>query len=171
MSYAQQPLLIAVSHDPLRVVTSRQRPWDGVLARWRSLTLDTQLAAGDAAEDQRLRLVRASQLTSPGSRDELAARWESLLARCLSPKPRRLPQGAAIPMQRRQIVAAQAEIRRLVRALRSGIAVQARGVAIASVLLTDGTGPLYNPAQAHMLKRSVLVAADHLDPETLLRAS
>src|ERR1700742_2516722 len=86
MSYVQQPLLIAVSHDPLRLATSRQRPWDGVLARWRSLNLDAQLAAGAAAEDQRLRLVRASQLTTPRSRDKLAARWEGVLAHCLSPK-------------------------------------------------------------------------------------
>ena len=171
MGFMHPPLLIAVSHDPLRLVASRQRPWDGIVARWRSLTLDAELANGAAAEDQRLRLVRARQLTSPRYCEKLAARWESLLSRSLSPKAQRRPGGAAIPVQHRHVAAAQAEIRRLIETLREGGAVPARGAAVASLLLTDGTGPVFNPAQAYRLKRAVLFAANQLDPQTLLRAA
>jgi hypothetical protein len=171
MAFMHPPLLIAVSHDPLRVAACRQRPWDSVLARWRSLTLDSQLAGGAAAEDRRLRLVRARQLMSTHTREKLAARWETVLTGALDPQPPRPSRGAAIPVQRRHIAAAQWEIRSLIEALRAGLAGPARGAAMANLLLTDGTGPVYNPAEAHRLQRAVLFAADQLDPQTLLRVA
>ncbi len=170
MTRTQTPLLIAAAHDPLRFAPSRQRPWDGVLARWRSLTLDAELAAGTAADTHRLRQVRARQLTSPHWRAKLATLWEDLLRRCAAgtaPSAR----AATIPVQQRHIVAAAPHIRRLTSALRAPAPVAVRGVAMASLLLTDGRGPVYNPAAANRLERLVLEALDGLEPTSALKLS
>ncbi len=161
------PLLLAATNDPLRFVTSRQRPWDGLVAQWRSLTLDAQLAAGAPADQNRLRQVRARQLTSPRWRAKLAARWDELVDRAAEGAVnRRL--GAGVPLQQRQISAAAAEIRDMTSALRAELPVSARGVAKANLMLIDGTGPVYNPAVAGRLPRLVRCAVDCLKPTALL---
>jgi hypothetical protein len=168
MALSQSPLLMATSSDPLRIATRRRRPWDRSLARSRSLTLDAQLAVGRAPDDDRLRMVRAELLTSLRGRTELARLWEMVLERCAR-------DGDAgrrrIPLQYQQIRAAAPGIRRLIAALRSGLAVNAQGVAMASLLLTDGAGALYNPASSENLRAFVDAAVDHLDPMTLLQAA
>jgi hypothetical protein len=45
---------------------------------------------------------------------------------------------------RNRILEAEAELRHMVRALSEPVLVTARGVAAASYLLSDGTGPLYD---------------------------
>jgi alpha-D-ribose 1-methylphosphonate 5-triphosphate synthase subunit PhnG len=166
MARLQPPLLLAASHDPLRITTRRRRPWDRILAKARSLTLDAQLAEGCAPDTDRLRMVRAEVLASPRARLELAQEWERVLAQSVRPATVRL---ARIPLQYQQIRAAEAGIRRLVGALRSAGAVNVQGAAMASLLLTDGTGPLYNPARSEDLRGDVNSAADHLDPLTLFQ--
>ena len=74
-------------------------------------------------------------------------------------------------MQYQQISAAQRGICRLIAALRSGSTLNVQGVAMASLLLTDGTGPLYNPARSADLRAYVSATVDHLDPATLLHAA
>jgi hypothetical protein len=168
MALLHSPLLMAESNDPLRITARRRRPWDRLLARSRSLTLDAQLADGDAPDEDRLRLVRAELLTSLRGRAELARQWEALLERCA-----RDGNGGRlrIPLQYQRIRAAAPGIRRMIAALRSGLAVNAQGVAMASLLLTDGTGPLYNPASSENVGAFVNAAVDHLDPMTMLRAA
>jgi len=161
------PLLIAASGDPLRVTASRRRPWDRLVAKARSLTLDAEIAEGRTPDTERLRLVRAEMLTSAGTRLALAGEWELVLARSARPCNAGL---ARIPLQYRQVRAAAAGIHRLIAALSSGRAVNVQGIAMASLLLTDGTGPLYNPARSEDLRGGVSAALDHLDPMTLLRA-
>ena len=168
MTRTQAPLLIAAADDPLRFESRRQRPWDGLLAQSRSLTLDAQLAAGAPADTHRLRQVRARQLTSPRLRRKLAARWDELLDRCTGGGANSA-RAAAIPIQQRQITAAAAQIRRLTSVLRSPRPVSVRAVAQASLLLTDGQGPVYNRASALQLNRALRDALDHLDPAPLLR--
>jgi hypothetical protein len=170
MTRTQAPLLIASADDPLRFDSRRQRPWDGLLAQSRSLTLDAQLAAGAPADTDKLRQVRARQLTSPRLRRKLAARWDELLERCTGGAPR-TARAAAVPLQQRQITAAAAQIRRLTSALRSSRPVSVRAMAQASLLLTDGRGPVYNRACASQLNRSLRDALDQLDPATRLRLS
>jgi len=169
MALTHPPLLIAATNDPLRVATHRQRPWDRLAARSRSLTLDAQLAAGLAADDNRLRQVRARQLTSARCRAQLAAGWDGLLDRCCDPAVSQHGRRISVPVQVHQICAAAADIRRLAGALRTQRPVAVRGVAVASLLLTDGTGPVYNPAAAQRLQRLVRTAIDQLDPATLLQ--
>ncbi|HEX4432495.1 MAG TPA: hypothetical protein VHZ96_24695 [Frankiaceae bacterium] len=168
MARLHPPLLLAAAGDPLRIVTRRRRPWDRVLARSRSLTLDAQLADGHSPDDNWLRLVRAELLISRHGRVEIARHWETVLERC----SRQGNEGRLrVPLQYQQIRAAEPGIRRLIAALRSRLAINVRGVAMASLLLTDGTGPLYNPARSADLRAFVSAAADHLDPMTLLETA
>ena len=150
----QPPLLIArLARPAARGRPPGSGPGTGCWRAARSLTLDAQLAAGRRPPTiSRLRQVRARQLTSPRFRERLAARWESLLRQALDPKARRRAS-VAIPVQHTQIAAAQREIRRLIDTLNAGVAAPARGVAIASLLLTDGSGPVYNRTGASALKR------------------
>lgn len=136
-----------------------------MLAGWRSLTLDRELATGSSPDDARLRMVRAERLTSPRGRAELAARWDEVLVRS---DLKRTGTPTRIPLQYQQIRAAQLEIRQMVEALRSPLPVPVRGVAMVSLLLIDGTGPLYNPASCEDLRAWIRAAVDHLDPAKLL---
>jgi hypothetical protein len=67
-----------------------------------------------------------------------------------------------------RIVAAEPQIRELTALLRAPQPVPARGVAAANLLLTDGTGPLYNPllTSKTVLSEAVTVAVSLLDPTT-----
>ena len=69
-----------------------------------------------------------------------------------------------MPVQRRRVLAAAEEIEQLISALRVAQPVPARGVAIASLLLTDGTGPLYHLPSTVDLPAAVYAAVHHLDP-------
>ena len=169
MAFLHPPLLIAATNDPLRIVSHRQRPWDRLLARWRSLTLDRQLAAGADADDNRLRQVRARQLTSARWRAKLASGWDELLVRSRETGVNQLGRRVSVPVQHREISAAESDIRLLSRALRAELPVAVRGVAAASLLLTDGTGPVYNRAAAPRLRQLLRSAIDQLDTATLLQ--
>jgi hypothetical protein len=67
-------------------------------------------------------------------------------------------------LRRSDVLAAAADIREMVGALRVAGPVPARGVAIAMRLLTDGTGPLYNSRSRTDLRATVCAAIRHLDP-------
>jgi hypothetical protein len=62
------------------------------------------------------------------------------------------------------VLAAHAEIFELAAALRSPGPVGPRGVALANLLLTDGTGPLYVPREGVNLREQVQLAIQHLHP-------
>ncbi len=136
---------------------------DRLLAHWWGLPLDTQLADGERAEDDRLRAVRASTLATPAARRRLVAGWEDVLSS--TTRPRR-PVDPSVPVQAFRVLAAEDDIRDLISSLRASTPVSARGVAIASMLLTDGTGPLYNAANTSDLASTVRDAIAFLDPLT-----
>jgi hypothetical protein len=141
----------------------RIRLVDRLLAHWWGLPLDTQLADGERAEDDRLRAVRASTLATPAARRRLVAGWEDVLSS--TTRPRR-PVDPSVPVQAFRVLAAEDDIRDLISSLRASTPVSARGVAIASMLLTDGTGPLYNAANTSDLASTVRDAIAFLDPLT-----
>jgi hypothetical protein len=137
------------------------RWWDRVLVRLRALDLDQSLAAGRPPEHDRLHALRAATLVSPTARRTLADNWERTLA------DRRRPSGARtgrVPLQQARVLAAAANVRRLIEALRAAGPVPARGVALASVLLTDGSSPLYDARSQADLAAAVRDATDFLDP-------
>jgi hypothetical protein len=168
------------------VIDDRDRRW--VLAsprwrdRWRGNRLDDELAAGLPPEESRARAARAAVLVAPDTRNALAGRWAEILARTTGrpstgrsatntsagrsvmggPATRR----SGVPVGRSRVLAAAADIRALVEALRARAPVPARGVAIANRLLTDGAGPLYRTGSGD-LGATVRSAVRHLAPDTL----
>ena len=121
--------------------------------------LDRLLADGhDPAADPRL-AMRAGQLVRPAARARLANSLrdavcsldDSSLAQYLRPE---IPVAASVR-------ACAREIDDLARAL-TGPDARVRGVAIVRGLLTDGTGPLYDGAQAGRLRATVTAARSAL---------
>jgi hypothetical protein len=132
-----------------------------VMCRLSSARLDAELAVGIAPETSPLHLSRARQLVNPRFRHARARDWEHVLV--TSREPLRGLSGRVPP--RREIVRqAAAEIQELIAALQQIGPVPARGVAIATTLLTDGCGALYNPAAINDLATTIARAVDHLDP-------
>jgi len=148
------------------LLPSRQRGarlWDRALARFRGAALDAQLAAGASPESGVLIALRARALVVPARRQRLAGDWSRLVT-----VARERPAAAPVPLRRDQIAAAEADIRELQRSLCASAPVPARGVAIASSLLADGTGPVYNRNSRVDLRAAVQDVIQHLDPSTAL---
>ena len=132
------------SSGPLDLDQFGQRPapiWLRLQARCLAASLDRQLTRGLHSEAERLLTVRAAQLVSPRNRGALARGWLNLLNRA-----HRLPaaRDPHVPLCRDRIIAVEGEVRAMISALRSPLAVPARGVVLANHLLSDGTGPLYS---------------------------
>jgi hypothetical protein len=145
-------------------VQGKPRPWDHALSRAGGALLDARLAAGVSPESGRLIAVRARALVVPARRQRLASDWDRLLT-IARERPARATR---VPLRRDRIVAAEADIRELQRSLRASAPVPARGVAIASSLLADGAGPLYNRDSCADLRAAVQEAIRQLDPLTAL---
>ena len=97
--------------------------------------LDRALVAGsDPARSPRL-AARAALLTAPATRAALADAIDSLLSRARGPRP--------MLADRASVLASAEQLTALAGTLRGPAPLYARGVAIVSELLADGTGPLY----------------------------
>jgi hypothetical protein len=125
-------LLRSASHD--------NRPWDRLLARLRAPSLDRQLAAGRPAGTSRVLAIRAQEIASPAGRRELAQWWEHVLDQGRRPPIPRTPRA---PLCRDRIAAAERDVREMLTVLACPLPITARGAAMASSLLSDGTGPLH----------------------------
>jgi len=134
---------------------------DTIRLRLNSARLDADLAAGIAPEASPLHAARARRLVTLRIRHASAANWEHLLL--TSREPRRGLSGR-VPIRRERVNQAEPEIRKLITALRATGPIPARGVAIATSLLTDGRGPIYNPKAPDNLTATVALAVEHLDP-------
>src|SRR5262245_24139198 len=106
------------------------------------LQLDRQLAAGRDEHASPELERRAEVLRRARVRRGLADGLEHVVIEAES-----LPfeHGAAIPVQRDEVRTAEHDLLRLVRALRSAPPPPVRGIAEASLLLTDGAGPVFAP--------------------------
>lgn len=113
-----------------------------MLARVHSLTLDGMLAAGIGPESSRLLAVRADALLEAAARRRLGRQWEALLQRANRPDTMHDPR---LPLPRARIIDAGPDIRQLAALLAVSRPASVRGIALASVLLTDGAGPVHNP--------------------------
>jgi hypothetical protein len=137
-----------------------RRPGDGVLARVFGASLDASLAAGCPPESSRLLATRARDIVSLCRRRSMAANWEHVLRRA---RRAGSPAGA-VPVCADRVVAAEPAIRDLMNRLAAPLPVPARGVAMARVLLTDATSPVYNRRSGVDLTDAVAAAAAQLDP-------
>jgi hypothetical protein len=125
-------------------VASQPRLRDRALVRLESHRLDEALAGGTPPEDSPALALRARQLTALPHRRSMAEAIVGMLR-----EARGGPPNARLRIQpvRGRVVAAGEALGRLAEELALPGPVAARGVAQAELLLTDGTGPLYNPSR------------------------
>src|SRR5437588_8734513 len=140
---------VAASPGPLGWLSARVRP----------RRLDIELASGTPAESTSALALRARRLTSLSRRRRIARAIHQLV--------REAHEGGSQSLLRvapawRQIVSAREELGRLAFLLAEPGPVQARGVAQTLLLLSDGTGPLYNPRSPSSLRASALRAKQNL---------
>jgi hypothetical protein len=154
-------LLDASRLDAGRGAATRTPAWRArTLAALRHAALDRRLADGADAIDRRELTVRAWQITRPRALERLARALEGILIDAERPRP---AHGPAVPVCCEEVEVARDEILRLVERLREPRPVCPRGVALARLLLTDGTGPLYAPSPNDELWRRLHRAAAALD--------
>lgn len=125
----------------LRSDSPGNRPWERFLVRVRAPSLDRQLAAGCPAGTSRVLAIRTRQIASPAGRRELAQWWDHVLDQARRPPAPRTPRA---PLCRNRIAAAERDVRAMLTVLAGPLPITARGAAMASSLLSDGTGPLHN---------------------------
>jgi hypothetical protein len=136
------PLLVLTDPDNSgRLMASPNRRWVRLATRLFASSLDRQLAQGHSPETHRLRAARADVLVSMATRHELAEDLTNVLAQAQRAPAGRDPRA---PLNRDSIAACGPEIEDTRRALLAPRPISARGTAMVSCLLSDGTGPLYN---------------------------
>jgi hypothetical protein len=148
-------------------------PWPtpgALLHLWARLAaprLDLRIAAGADPCLERALACRSAQLVSNRSRRQLAGALERLWSRA------RQPAGfsAAIPCNRDAVQIARPALQQLATTLRSHDAVQARGVALTRLLLTDMCSALYRPAYTDQLYDVACEALSALDRHHASEAS
>jgi hypothetical protein len=118
------------------------------LARWHAWHLDTVLAAGASPAPGTLLGAHAAGLNELSSRWDLASAWRNLLALVDGDDA---PSRWSVRPLSAAVTTARCEIEQLIAALYSLEPVNPRGVALARLLVRDGTGPVYNPASEEAL--------------------
>jgi hypothetical protein len=156
---ASRPQRTIVTGDPL--VVRRSRLTDKLLARLFGASLDRQLAAGRAPESSSLLAARAQHIVAIRTRRQLARNWERLLHAAHRAHGAYHP---AIPVRSDSIVAAEPDVHELVRRMTAPLPVPARGVAMATALLTDALSPVYNSRSQDSLAVALEAAITELDP-------
>lgn len=153
-------VLLAGRLDGL-VVARRPRLSDRLVARLRARRLDRALAQGTPPEASAPLALRAQRLTEPEERSSIARELRRILREA---HQTRRPALARIMPSRGSVWAAREELRRLADTLEDPGPVTAGGVAQARILLTDGTGPLYNPMSRTTLLSGAARAVRELRP-------
>jgi hypothetical protein len=123
----------------------RNGPYERFLARVLAASLDRKLASGHLPRSSNCLAVRAQYLVSPAGRSELARRWLDVLALAGMPPVPRTPRG---PLCRGAVADGEHDVREMIAILAGTLPIAARGAAVASWLLRDGTGPLHNHRSA-----------------------
>ena len=122
--------------------------------------LDQQVAEGFGPDPVEDRALRARQLTAMRARRRLA---RSLRARVKdAERPVGLQMSAAVPLCRRAVLPWRESLLGVAERLERPDPLNPAGVARVLVLLTDGTGPLYNPTPVHRMSEAVWWIADGL---------
>jgi hypothetical protein len=153
-------VLLAGGWDGL-VIARRPRVRDRLVARLRPRRLDRALAEGTPPEASAALALRAQELTEADRRRTIAAALRRILSE--AGEGRRPALGRVAP-DRKWVTAAREELSRLADTLEDPGPVAAGGVAQAWMLLTDGTGPLYNPFHRTNLRAGAARAMRELRP-------
>lgn len=140
--------------DNPRLVRLRAR-----LHRWR---IDHELAGGCPPDTSPERAVRAHQLNDPLVRSELARGLRGAVAKAEAAVDQRLVSAA--PLCTRAVRAHREALLGLAEQLEQPAYLNPCGVARVALLLTDGSGPLYNPEPPRTMSEAVWSIADGLQP-------
>ncbi|MBV9941479.1 MAG: hypothetical protein JO262_05045 [Solirubrobacterales bacterium] len=132
-----------------------------LIASWRAGELDRQLAAGAGRGTSALLAIRGQRLTGRRYRARVAA---GLARAARDAEATTYGFSAAVRPDRREVIAARVVLATLDRRLRAAEPVSAQGVALLELLLTDGTSPLYRPAEPGALGSQLRAAAAALEP-------
>jgi hypothetical protein len=143
-------------------IAPREGPLSRLSARVRSRQLDEALAVGTPPESAAALALRARRLTRLSRRRVIAGGLRRVIRDTCRGVP---PSQVRIAPRRSQVIAASEDLARLADALAIPGPVAARGVAQALILLTDGSGPLYNPNSTASLQGRAASAADNLQLE------
>jgi len=163
-------MLVLLDDDRGRMTLRRLRPWHRMLARSQATRLDRELAAGASPEASATLAAQAMRLTSMEFRRGLAASLRRVLVAAGGPgipgpqpltghaplTPARPPR---VPLRLARIRQSAPGLAELAGQLVQPGPVPARGVAMLSQLLADGTGPLYREASRDDLGAIVEQAA------------
>jgi hypothetical protein len=164
-----QTILISDRNNPERLMLAPNGARNRWMARLLASSLDSQLASGLPPESSPLLAARAVAIVSVRMRRELSRSWKDLLVRARGEA--HFTSTRRIPLCRDRIVGAEPEIEAMLEALDAPLPLPARGVAMASLLITDGTGPLYNRAAPIELQTALGQVTQHLDPTVSLAQS
>lgn len=144
---------VLVADDLGRLVLRRVWPWQRILASSRAGRLDRELAAGTSPEASAVLAARAARLTSTEFRRDLAGSLRRMLA---AGQPARAVAGQRpglagarpprVPVRTARISRTAPALAELASRLLEPGPVPVRGVAMVTLLLADGTGPLYREA-------------------------
>jgi len=115
----------------------------------RSRELDRALATGVSPDSSGAISLRAHTLVGAATRSALARSVRRLIEDAQQPLSRLTP---VVPICRRKILSSRKTLEELADRLASGDPVDARGVAKARLLLSDGAGPVYNQPAADDLE-------------------
>jgi hypothetical protein len=141
------------------VIAGRVRWRDRIAARWRANQLDLALATGISPEGTAALAVRARWLCELRRRRAMANSFRRIVRETGLDTP---ASWVRVNPRRRTVVAAASALTDLADQLLVPGPVAARGVAQAWLLLTDGTGPLYNPRSDTSLRERAVRAKDDL---------
>jgi hypothetical protein len=144
---------------PTERIVRRRKALPGVLAVLFGHVLDRQLASGRSPATGGVVAARAEYLLSE-ARWELVQSWQKVLDQAGRAPRARDPHA---PLCRDRIIDAGGDVRTMLDALSSGLGVSARGVAMAGLLLSDGTGPLYNRNCPVDLRAALQEVTTHLE--------
>lgn len=153
-------VLLAGGWDGL-VIAKRPRLRDRVAAHIRRRRLDRALAGGIPPETSVALALRAERLTEPEHRRSMAQALRRILRE--SRDGGRAGPGR-VPPSRARVRAAREQLAMLADTLEDPGPVSAGGAAQALMLLTDGTGPLYNPYHRTTLGAGAARAVRELRP-------
>jgi hypothetical protein len=160
-------LLIDAPRSPGHFEVVPDRLLTRLCSHLRAASLDEQLANGTSAETNRMLASRAQHLVSASARLRLVRDWEHLTDVARQPA---IGRNARATLCRRRIARAEPELREMLDVLASELPTTARGVAMASVLLRDGSGPLFNRRSNRDLGAAIGLVIGALDPLAALVA-
>jgi len=143
------------------VIAGRPTLLDRLSARWRPGRLDRALADGIPPEASPALALRARRLTELACRRPLARALRRVVRDDLDGQR---PSHGRVRPDRNGVEAARDELTALADGLTDPRPVAAHGVAQAWLLVTDGTGPLYNPCSRASLRAGAARAESELRP-------